>query len=67
MRALRQLALGNLSVPDAADFARLATSFAALGAHNLGGFVTVTGGAEAERAPYLLVTSGYFRALGAVR
>ena len=59
------LALGNLSVPDVVDFNRLATSFDALGAHNLGSFVTVTGGAEAERAPYLLVTSGYFRALGA--
>jgi putative ABC transport system permease protein len=59
------LALGNLSVPDVVDFTRLTTSFDALGAHNLGSFVTVTGGAEAERAPYLLVTSGYFRALGA--
>ena len=57
--------LGNLSVPDVVDFTRLATSFEALGAHNLGSFVTVTGGAEAERAPCLLVTSGYFRALGA--
>jgi len=59
------LALGNLSVPDVVDYTRLATSFEALGAHNLGSFVTVTGGAEAERAPYLLVTSGYFRALAA--
>ena len=60
-----KLALGNLSVPDVGDFTRLATSFEAFGAHNLGSYFTVTGGTEAERVPGLLVTSGYFRALRA--
>jgi putative ABC transport system permease protein len=59
-------ALLNVSVPDVADFSRLARSFDALGAHNHGGFFTVTGGGEAERVARLLVTSGYFRALGTV-
>ena len=58
------LALLNLSVPDVADFTRLARSFDALGAHNHGGYFTVTGSGEAERVARLLVTSGYFRALG---
>ena len=56
---------GNLSVPDAAEFGRLASSAEALGAHNYGGYFTLTGSGDAERVPRLLVTSGYFRALGA--
>jgi putative ABC transport system permease protein len=60
-----QEAIGNLSVPDVVDFERLATSFDALGAHNYGGYWTVTGAGEPERVPRLLVTSGYFRVLQA--
>jgi putative ABC transport system permease protein len=59
------IALLNVSVPDVADFSRSARSFEAIGAHNHGGHFTVTGG-EAERVARLLVTSGYFRALGTV-
>ena len=57
--------LGNLSVPDVADYARLASSTAELGAHNYGGYFTLTAHGGAERVPRLLVTSGYFRVLGA--
>ena len=60
------IALLNLSVPDVADCVRLTRSFDALGAHNHGGFFTVTGSGDAERVARLLVTSGYFRALGTV-
>ena len=60
------IALLNVSVPDVADFSRLARSFDALGAHNHGGFFTVTGSGDAEHVARLLVTSGYFRALGTV-
>ena len=60
------IALLNVSVPDVADFTRSARSFDAIGAHNHGGHFTVTGGGEAERVARLLVTSGYFRALGTV-
>ena len=56
---------GNLSVPDAADFERRNRTFAAFGAFNYGGYLTLTGSGEPERVPRLLVTSGYFRALGA--
>ena len=55
----------NVSVPDVTDFGRLAQSFDAVGAHNYGGYLTVTGGGEAERVPRLLVTPGYFRVLQA--
>jgi putative ABC transport system permease protein len=57
--------VGNLSVPDAADFERRNRSFDAFGAFNYGGYFTLTGTGEPERLPRLLVTSGYFRALGA--
>ena len=60
-----QETVGNLSVPDIADLQRLATSFAAVGAHNHGGYFTLTGSGEPERVPRLLVTSGYFRVLEA--
>jgi putative ABC transport system permease protein len=56
--------IGNLSVPDVVDFQRLASSLEALGAHNYGGYFTLTGRGDTERVPRLLVTSGYFRALG---
>jgi predicted permease len=56
---------GNVSVPDAADFGRLASSAEEFGAHNHGGYFTLTGNGDAERVPRLLVTSGYFRTLGA--
>lgn len=60
-----QQGIGNLSVPDVVDFQRLATSFDAIGAHNSGGYFTMTGSGEPERVPRLLVTSGYFRVLHA--
>ena len=56
--------VGNLSVPDVADFQRHSRSVDDLGAHNYGGYFTVTGPGEAERVARLLVTSGYFRVLG---
>ena len=55
----------NVSVPDVMDFGRLTQSFEAMGAHNYGGYLTVTGGGEAERVPRLLVSPGYFRVLQA--
>ena len=58
-------AVGNLSVPDVADFNRHSQRFEAMGAHNYGGYFTVTAPGEAERVARLLVTSGYFRVLGA--
>src|SRR5262245_2663445 len=57
--------VGNVSVPDAADFERRNHSFDAFGAFNYGGYFTLTGAGEPERVPRLLVTSGYFRSLGA--
>jgi putative ABC transport system permease protein len=57
--------VANLSVPDVVDFVRHTSSLEALGAHNSGGYFTLTGLGEAERVPRLLVTSGYFRVLGA--
>ena len=56
---------GNLSVPDVADLNRLSSTFEELGAHNYGGYFTLTGTGDAERVARLLVTSGYFRVLGA--
>lgn len=56
--------VGNLSVPDVVDFNRRAQSVEALGAHNSGGYFTVTAPGEAERVARLLITSGYFRVLG---
>jgi putative ABC transport system permease protein len=60
-----QASVGNLSVPDLRDFERGARGFDAIGAHNYGGYFTLTGAGEPERVPRLLVTSGYFRVLGA--
>jgi putative ABC transport system permease protein len=57
--------LGNLSVPDVMDYQRLVRSLESLGAHNYGGYFTLTGLGDAQRVPRLLVTSGYFRVLGA--
>jgi hypothetical protein len=59
-----QESIGNLSVPDVMDVQRQATSFAAVGAHNYGGYFTLTGRGEPERLGRLLVTSGYFTVLG---
>src|SRR5262249_43137415 len=55
-----QESIGTLSVPDVRDFDRLSTTFEAMGAHNFGGYFTLTGAGEAERVPRLLVSSGYF-------
>jgi putative ABC transport system permease protein len=60
-----QQSVGNLSVPDVRDFERAAGSLAAIGAHNYGGYFTLTGIGEPERVPRLLVTAGYFRVLDA--
>ena len=57
--------IGNLSVPDVVDFARLAASTEEFGAHNSGGYFTLTGQGEADRVPRLLVTASYFRVLRA--
>ena len=60
-----QRKIGNLSVPDVGDFQRRAKAFDAIGAHNYGGYLTLTGTGEPERVPRLLVSSGYFRVLQA--
>jgi len=55
---------GNLSVPDVMDFQRQSSTIDVIGAFNGTGSFTLTGSGEAERVPRMLVTSGYFRALG---
>ena len=60
-----QQKIGNLSVPDVRDLRRRTQLLEEIGAHNYGGYFTLTGAGEAERVPRLLVDSGYFRVLQA--